>query len=188
MTTSSSDMVQLEASGLPAWAQVSERRFAHIQRVTSLLRAWGAAMRVVPEEANMWIDAGTWHDALRDAPVPDLRKLTGDYTSPDGLLHGPAVAMRLEAEGERRKSLIEAIRYHTVGHAEWDRTGKALYMADYLEPGRKFLAEDRGFLASQVPHNFDGVFRQVVRFRLEWSVREGNHIFPETVELWNSLR
>jgi hypothetical protein len=39
-----------------------------------------------------------------------------------------------------------------------------------------------------VPHNFDGVFRQVVRFRLEWSVREGNHIFPETVELWNSLR
>jgi HD superfamily phosphohydrolase YqeK len=181
-------MAQLQTSGLPAWAQVSERRFAHIQRVTSLLRAWGAAMRVVPDEANTWIDAGTWHDALRDAPVADLRKLTGDYTSPDGLLHGPAVAMRLEAEGERRKSLLEAIRYHTVGHAEWDRTGKALYMADYLEPGRKFLAEDRGFLASQVPHNFDGVFRQVVRFRLEWSVREGNHIFPETVELWNSLR
>ena len=181
-------MVQLQATGLPTWAQVSERRFAHIQRVTSLLRAWGAAMRVVPDEANMWIDAGTWHDALRDAPVPDLRKLTGDYSSPDGLLHGPAVAMRLEAEGERRKSLLEAIRYHTVGHAQWDRTGKALYMADYLEPGRKFLAEDRGFLASQVPHNFDGVFRQVVRFRLEWSVREGNHIFPETVELWNSLR
>ena len=85
-------------------------------------------------------------------------------------------------------SLLEAIRYHTVGHAHWDRVGRALYMADYLEPGRKFLAEDRGFLASQVPHNFDGVFRQVVRFRLEWSVREGNHIFPETVELWNSLR
>jgi hypothetical protein len=27
-----------------------------------------------------------------------------------------------------------------------------------------------------------------VRFRLDWSVREGNHIFPETVALWNSLR
>ena len=98
------------------------------------------------------------------------------------------MAIKLEAEGERRKNLLDAIRYHTVGHASWDRTGRALYMADYLEPGRKFLAEDRGFLASQVPHNFEGVFRQVVRFRLEWSVREGNHIFPETVELWNSLR
>ena len=54
--------------------------------------------------------------------------------------------------------------------------------------GRAVHLERNLFLASQVPHNFDGVFRQVVRFRLEWSVREGNHIFPETVELWNSLR
>src|SRR6266852_251626 len=144
-------MVQLQTSGLPTWAQVSERRLAHIARVTSLLRAWGAAMRLTAEEVNAWIDAGTWHDALRDAPIAELRDITGDRTSPDGLLHGPAVAIK-------------------------------------LEPGRKFLAEDRGFLASQVPHNFEGVFRQVVRFRLEWSVREGNHIFPETVELWNSLR
>jgi predicted HD superfamily hydrolase involved in NAD metabolism len=181
-------MVQLQASGLPTWSQVSDRRLAHIQRVTSLLRAWATAMRVAPSEANEWIDAGTWHDALRDAPIQELRQITGDRSSPDGLLHGPAVAIKLEAEGEKRKNLIDAIRYHTVGSAKWEQTGRALYMADYLEPGRKFLAEDRGFLASQVPHNFEGVFRQVVRFRLEWSVREGNHIFPETVELWNSLR
>jgi 2-amino-4-hydroxy-6-hydroxymethyldihydropteridine diphosphokinase len=181
-------MVKVESSGLPKWAQVSERRLAHIGRVTSLLRAWGAAMRLNRDEAIAWIDAGTWHDALRDAPIEELRKITGDRKSPDGLLHGPATAIRLEAEGERRKNLLDAIRFHTVGHASWGQTGRALYMADYLEHGRKFLAEDRGFLASQVPHNFDGVFRQVVRFRLEWSVREGNHIFPETVELWNSLR
>jgi 2-amino-4-hydroxy-6-hydroxymethyldihydropteridine diphosphokinase len=181
-------MVQLQVSGLPVWAQVTDKRVAHIERVTALLRAWGAAMRVPPDEANAWIDVGTWHDALRDAPESELRSITRDRTSPAGLLHGPAVAVKLEAEGERRQNVLDAIRYHTVGSAHWDRTGQALYMADYLEPGRKFLAEDRGFLASQVPHNFDGVFRQVVRFRLEWSVREGNHIFPETVALWNSLR
>ena len=181
-------MVRLLESGLPVWAQVGERRIAHIQRVSSLLRAWGAAMRLRAEEANAWIDVGTWHDALRDAPESELRAITADHTSPLGLLHGPAVAIRLEQDGERRRNVLEAIRYHTVGWADWDNAGRALYMADYLEPGRKFLAEDRGFLASQVPHNFDGVFRQVVRFRLEWSIREGNHIFPETVALWNSLR
>src|ERR671920_1089730 len=98
-------MIELAETGLPTWAQVSERRFAHIQRVTSLLRAWGAAMRIPVAEANTWIDAGTWHDALRDAPVPELRKLTGDFSSPDGLLHGPAVAKKLEAEGEKRRDL-----------------------------------------------------------------------------------
>ncbi|HEU4747473.1 MAG TPA: hypothetical protein VFS56_03160, partial [Gemmatimonadaceae bacterium] len=148
-------MVRLLESGLPVWAQVGEKRIAHIERVSSLLRAWGAAMRLPPNEANAWIDVGMWHDALRDAPEAELRDITADYTSPLGLLHGPAVAIRLEKDGERRQTVLDAIRYHTVGWAHWDNTGRALYMADYLEPGRKFLAEDRGFLASQVPHSFD---------------------------------
>ena len=33
----------------------------------------------------------------------------------------------------------------------------------------------------------DGVFRQVVRQRLEWSLREGNQLYPETVSLWNDV-
>jgi 2-amino-4-hydroxy-6-hydroxymethyldihydropteridine diphosphokinase len=181
-------MVDPKSAGLPAWSQVGEKRLTHIERVTSLLRAWSAAMRLAPEEARAWIDAGSGHDALRDAPEQELRTITGDKTSPSGLLHGPAAAQRLAADGEKRQDLLDAIRYHTIGSAKWKQTGRALYMADYLEPGRKFLNEDRNFLASQVPHNFDGVFRQVVRFRLDWSVREGNHIYPETVELWNSLR
>jgi predicted HD superfamily hydrolase involved in NAD metabolism len=181
-------MIDAKGAGLPAWAQVGEKRLAHIARVTSLLRAWATAMRLPPEEARGWIDAGTLHDALRDAPIEELREITGDRTSPDGLLHGPAAAIRLAADGEKRGDVLDAIRYHTIGSANWKKTGRALYIADYLEPGRKFLTEDRNFLASQVPHNFDGVFRQVVRFRLDWSVREGNHIYPETVALWNSLR
>jgi predicted HD superfamily hydrolase involved in NAD metabolism len=173
---------------LPRWAQITDRRRAHIERLTTLLRSWASAMRIDGETERAWLDAGAWHDALRDAPDDELRRITGDHESPARVLHGPAAATLLEREGEKRRSVLDAVRYHTVGYARWDSVGKALYMADYLEPGRKFLHEDREFLASQVPHNFDGVFRQVVRFRLEWSVREGNYLYPETVELWNSLR
>jgi len=181
-------MIRTDSKGLPLWACVGSRRLAHIERVTSLLRAWSAAMRLDADEANAWIDAGAWHDSLRDAPEELLRSITNDDETPEQLLHGPAAATRLAADGEERQHVLDAIRYHTVGSASWGRTGKALYMADYLEPGRKFSREDRFFLAAQVPHSFDAAFRQVVRFRLDWSVREGNHIFPETVELWNSLR
>lgn len=177
-----------DENGLPLWACVGDKRLEHIARVTSLLRAWAAAMRLSSDEANAWTDAGVWHDSLRDAPEEELRQITGDMAMPAALLHGPAAAVKLVEEGEKRKDVLDAIRYHTVGAANWDRTGKALYMADYLEPGRKFSREDRNFLAAQVPTSFDSVFRQVVRFRLDWSVREGNHIYPETVELWNSLR
>jgi 2-amino-4-hydroxy-6-hydroxymethyldihydropteridine diphosphokinase len=61
-------------------------------------------------------------------------------------------------------------------------------MADFLEPGRRFLQADRAFLAQHLPHDFDGVFRQVVRMRLEWTLREGKELFPEAVDLWNAVR
>src|ERR1035441_7756540 len=38
----------------------------------------------------------------------------------------------------------------------------------------------RGGRASLLPRDFDGVFRQVVRMRLEWTLREGKPLFPES--------
>jgi 2-amino-4-hydroxy-6-hydroxymethyldihydropteridine diphosphokinase len=166
---------------------VNDRRRDHIARVTALLDDWARAMRLGDDEAREWHDAGLWHDALRDAPEPVLRTLAEDDEAPAEMLHGPAAARRLEADGERRPGLLDAVRWHTVGNPRWARTGRALYMADYLEPGRNFAREDRAFLARLVPVDFDGAFRQVVRARLEWTLREGRRVYPGTVELWNDV-
>jgi 2-amino-4-hydroxy-6-hydroxymethyldihydropteridine diphosphokinase len=173
---------------LPDWAIVGEKRRAHIARVTGLLDDWAASMRLDAAEAQAWHDVGRWHDAFRDGTPEVLRPLVGDPGMPDGLLHGPAAAVRLASEGETRTSVLEAVRWHSVGSPRWDRTGRALFMADFLEPGRRFMETERAFLATQFPHDFDGVFRQVVRLRLEWTLREGNRIFAATVELWNSIQ
>ncbi len=173
---------------LPAWAQVSERRRAHIERVTHLLDRWSEALNLTPADQQLWHDAGRYHDALRDAPLEHLRLAVGDPSLPDTVLHGPAAAVHLEREGETRRELLDAIRWHTLGNPAWGRVGRALFMADYLEPGRPFSQQDRAFLASHVPVDFDGVFRQVVRTRIEWTLREGKSIFPETVALWNRVR
>ena len=181
--------VAASALELPAWACVTEKRAAHIQRVTALLDEWARRLALPAEEARAWHDVGRLHDALRDAPEAVLRDLAGD--SPDytlEMLHGPAAAERLRRDGERRSDVLDAIRYHTVGSPTWGRLGRALYMADYLEPGRKFSRADRVYLAAQVPHDFDATFRQVVRARLEWSLREGMRLYPEAVAMWNSIR
>lgn len=173
---------------LPFWAQVSEKRRGHIARVTGLLAQWAEDMHIGAAERAAWLDAGRLHDALRDAPYDELRALVGEFGDNPEMLHGPAAATRLLREGETRRSVLEAIRYHTIGSGEWDRTGRALYMADFLEPGRTFSRHDRAFLAAHVPHDFDGVFRQVLRARLEWSLHEGHSLFPQTVALWNQVR
>jgi HD superfamily phosphohydrolase YqeK len=174
---------------LPEWAQVTEKRRGHIQRVTTLLDEWAVKLSLPAEEAIAWHDAGRYHDALRDAPDGLLRELGGNL--PDfaiEMLHGPAAAEQLRRDGERRTELLDAVRLHTVGSAEWGRLGRALYMADYLEPGRKFSRADRAYLAALAPSDFDATFRQVVRARLEWSLREGMRLYPEAVVLWNSVR
>jgi 2-amino-4-hydroxy-6-hydroxymethyldihydropteridine diphosphokinase len=176
------------APALPAWAQVSEKRRQHVARVTAMLLEWAPHVARDAGEANAMRDAGLLHDALRDAPEAELRALSGDERSPVDLLHGPAAATLLERHGETRGPLLDAVRWHTLGSAAWDRVGRALYMADFLEPGRKFAAADRAFLAARVPTDFDGVFRQVVRLRLEWSLREGKELFPQAVALWNAIR
>jgi len=173
---------------LPAWTEVSSKRREHIGRVVALLQHWAGALLLDEREARAWHDAGAWHDALRDADERTLRETTGNEERPLGMLHGPAAAIKLEQDGEPRRDVLEAIRWHTVGSANWGRTGRALYMADFLEPGRQFMQADRAFLAAQVPAAFDAVFRQVVRMRVEWVVREGKGLAMETVTLWNSVR
>jgi HD superfamily phosphohydrolase YqeK len=174
---------------MPEWAQVTPKRLAHIQRVTFLLDEWAAQLCLPDDQARTWHDAGRYHDALRDAPELLLHELAGDTAGyAVEMLHGPAAAERLRRDGETRDELLDAIRYHTVGSPEWGQLGRALYMADYLEPGRKFSRGDRAYLAAQAPLDFDATFRQVVRARLEWSLREGMRLYPSAVALWNQVR
>lgn len=175
----------MDTNELPPWAQVGPRRREHIARVTALLGEWARALAIAPDEARAWRDAGRWHDALRDADPETLAVLVPDAGIPPKVRHGPAAAARLRADGERREDVLSAIAWHTVGNPNWARTGRALYMADYLEPGRTF--EERAALAAAVPRDFDATFRDVVRHRVAWARRAGHTLHPQTVALLESL-
>lgn len=172
---------------LPPWAQISTGRRKHIIRVTTLLAEWADAMGVSAVERQTWIDAGRFHDALRDAPVGELRELAGSTMAEVELLHGPATATKLERDGESRRNLLDAIRYHSIGWKAWDRVGRALYMADYLEPGRTFDLERRAALSMRVPSDFDAAFRDVVRARMIYAREQGYTDYPESVDLLASV-
>lgn len=178
---------------LPSWAVVSETRRAHIARVVALIDGWAVALGLPAPARQAWVDAATWHDALRDAPDATLRALLGGADTREtaldvALMHGPAAAARLAADGERRADVLEAVRWHTVGSINWEPTGRALYMADFLDPGRQFARRERAALAQRVPREFDGVFRNVVAMRVQWAVSAGKPLAPETVALWNAVR
>jgi HD superfamily phosphohydrolase YqeK len=158
-------------------------------RVAALLEEWARALRLDDRDRARWRAAAWLHDALRDAAPESLRALLPheSHDLPESLLHGPAVARRLEAEGVDDAPLLRAVAYHTLGHPEFDRLGRALYLADFLDPGRDFLTDERAQLRTRMPHDADRVIVQVVRLRIAHLLDRNIALRPETCAFWNAL-
>src|SRR5512134_380044 len=77
---------------LPAWAEMSAERVAHVERVAALAFGWAEAMGVPDPERNRWLRAVWLHDALRDAGVETLSTWASSSPGPLELWHGPAAA------------------------------------------------------------------------------------------------
>jgi HD superfamily phosphohydrolase YqeK len=172
---------------LPEWARVSTARMQHIQRVAELVDGWALLLGIPESERNRWLKAVWLHDALRDAPDSELQRWGGSVPGPVELRHGPASAGRAKAEGELDRGVLEAVRYHSVGLAEWDMVGRVLYCADFLEPGRRFESAARAELAARFPAEPQRVLFEVARWRLRHLVESGWTIPSPTVRFWNAL-
>jgi HD superfamily phosphohydrolase YqeK len=83
--------------------------------------------------------------------------------------------------------VLDAVRYHSLGLAEWDMVGRILYCADYLDPGRPFDQERRAELVDRLPDDPGGVLREVAQFRLTHIIQSGWPVLEPTVRFWNSL-
>ena len=172
---------------LPEWAIVTPDRLLHIQRVAALTAGWAEQMGVPDSERNRWLRAVWLHDALRDAPPEELAKWAASMPGPPSLWHGPASAAHAKAQGEIDRGVLDAVRYHSVGLAEWDMVGRILYCADYLDPARPFDREGRAELADRLPRNPGAVLRDIARARILHLIKTGWPILDPTVRFWNSL-
>jgi 2-amino-4-hydroxy-6-hydroxymethyldihydropteridine diphosphokinase len=172
---------------LPAWAKVKRKRRLHIARVAGLLAHWADRMAVEPRERDRWLRAAAYHDALKDAPLSELRTLAPGGWDVDVLRHGPAAAAAAASAGETDQGVLDAVRYHSVGYAGWDQVGRMLYVSDFLEPTRKREPKDHAALRARVPADADTVLCEVARRRLEYQVQHGRSLLPETTAFWESL-
>ena len=160
---------------LPSWAVVTPARRAHVERVAALIATWATAMKVSERERARWVSAAWLHDALRDAPAANE------------LAHGPLAAERAAQDGLTDQGVLDAVRYHSLGFAQWDDVGRMLYLADYLEPGRAFDQELRRSLAARVPQERDVILQQVAGRRIARVIEERWPLPRETVDFWNAL-
>lgn len=165
---------------LPEWTQAKPTRREHMGRVAALMRAWAQSLALSADEVARWTAAGWLHDVLRDADPDELRpQVAPEYRElPGKLLHGPAAAERLR--GQADDELLGAVRCHTVGSPKFGTLGRALYLADFLEPGRTFNPKWTESLRRRMPGEMDAVLREVVEARIGHVMRNGGTVHPET--------
>ncbi len=183
-------LVAAAAAGvLPEWAVARKKRRAHVARVAELLRGWARVRGGDPRNVERWAAAGYLHDALRDGEPKDLRAALSEPLDhlPDEVIHGPAAADRLRRGGVTDEPFLTAIAFHTLGSPDFDDIGKALYIADFLEPGRKLQPKWRARMRAEMPDGLDSVARAVVGKRIQFLIKKGRPVPPETIGLWNVL-
>ncbi len=183
-------VVRAAKGELPEWSCAGAPRREHMRRVADLMEHWARSLELDAGEVVRWRAAGYLHDVLRDGDPSELRTMIADEELrdlPDPVLHGPAAADRLEEEGVGDSELILAVAFHTIGHPRLGRLGRALYTADFLEPGRDFPGDPRAELRERMPHAAEEVVIEVARARIGRTLDAGRSLRRESVAFWNGL-
>ncbi|HHU88788.1 MAG: bis(5'-nucleosyl)-tetraphosphatase (symmetrical) YqeK [Sphaerochaetaceae bacterium] len=151
--------------------------------------------RYLPEcPSNEGYLAGLWHDAAREWVPSELLSYSLnkgivaeeiELKNPH-LLHGAVAAHLLKEMGSVEERVLRAIRWHTLGSVEMGALGAALYVADYIEPNRKFInPSDR--LALLESATLEGLCLKVVGIHQAYFERRGRPMAPTTIELAHYL-
>jgi HD superfamily phosphohydrolase YqeK len=183
-------IVEAAAEGqMPDWAVYGKARYKHMARVARLMEVWAKARGLKPHNVKRWTAAGYLHDALRNEKPSRLRIVVPPRfkRAPGAILHGPAAAQKLRHEGVRDEKLLLAIEYHTLGSRHLTTLGRALFAADFLEPGRPRRVKWRASLRKRMPDELESVVLEIIAARLRHQLESTRPVRPETVGMWNAM-
>lgn len=174
-----------------AWAErrLSADRFAHVQRVVELGRHLARLHGEQPDRVAL---AGWLHDLAREEPPEALlaearrRKWQLDEAEMADplLLHGKVAAAEAAEGGVTDdEEILEAVRWHTTAHPGWGRVGCLLFLADKLEPGRRFAGIDD--LRRLAVRDLDQAMRAVLDALIQQALNRGYWLPVLTVQARN---
>ncbi|MGH7660322.1 MAG: bis(5'-nucleosyl)-tetraphosphatase (symmetrical) YqeK [Vulcanimicrobiaceae bacterium] len=159
-------------------------RFAHTLGVARLARRLA---RRHGADAQRALLAGMLHDLARlYAPERLLSECEARNMRIDAFerAHPTVLHARLGAELAREQfgvtddAVLAAIRKHTLGSATMSTLDTIVYLADGLEPGRRF--EERAALERLALRNLDAAMRATLRSTVDYNKAHGRQIAPAT--------
>lgn len=187
MTTPSRDEVRAVLA-----ERLTHGSLAHCEAVAATARELALRYGVDPDAAEI---AGMLHDWSRDASDEDLLSAAEryglsvnavEYARPY-LLHARVASVEL---GERfdgiPEGVLAAVEGHTLGPGDEDPLARIVYIADMIEPARRWDGVE--VLRKAVGKvDLEELYTRACQHTMEQLVRNRRRIHPRALETWNSL-
>ncbi|MBU5265857.1 bis(5'-nucleosyl)-tetraphosphatase (symmetrical) YqeK [Virgibacillus proomii] len=168
--------------------QLTKERFAHSLRVADLSKRLANQFGENEYKAEL---AGVLHDYAKYRSKEEMARWILTTSLPKDLLqyhhelwHGPVGALLLEKElGIQDKVIQEAVRYHTTGKAYMSKLEMIIFLADYIEPGRKFPGVDK--VREVAKKNLEQACFMALAKTIQYLLGKQTTIYPDTFHAYN---
>ncbi|AXZ23289.1 bis(5'-nucleosyl)-tetraphosphatase (symmetrical) YqeK [Staphylococcus warneri] len=123
-------------------AKLPEKRYKHSLRVSETAVKLAEIYDGDKDKAEL---AGVLHDYCKYDDLSTMYQVVRQYELESDLLsyggeilHGPVCSAIMENDFDvKDEEVLLAIKYHTTGRQQMTKTEKLVFIADYIEPGRK---------------------------------------------------
>lgn len=170
--------------------RMPEKRYIHtigvMETAIELAKLYG-------EDEKKAETAAILHDIAKYADIEWMEQIVRDEKLDvrligwgSELLHGPVGAYIAESEfAITDEDMLNAIRFHTTGRVGMSCLEKIIFVADMIEPNRKFDGVDR--LRKKAMKNLDKAMNACVRHTLAFLIDTKQPIYPLSIECYNDM-
>lgn len=170
--------------------KLTESRYEHTVRVADTAVQLARKYNESIEKTKL---AALLHDYAKCDPEEELREQIKRYNLPSELLnynkelwHGPVGAtIAKEKFGIQDEDILRAIYYHTTARAKMTKLEMIVFVADYIEPGRKYPGVEE--VRHIVKVDLEKAALKVLANTIMHLVGKGTTIFPDTLFAYNEL-
>ena len=171
--------------------RVPERRFAHIQGVADTATELARIYDVDPRKARLAGILHDWDKPYDDDGIRARAAQVGLEVDPLVLeympqtLHGLTAALWLGKEFPQiPRDVLQAVFRHTTCAVDMTDLDMIIYIADCLEPGRRFgRVDEYRELVGKVC--LEELFFQVHGYWISLILEKGRTMHPGTIDVWN---
>lgn len=170
--------------------QLTEHRYEHTVGVMNT--ALDLAKRYGADTEKIQL-AAIFHDYAKFRPKEEMKTLIIDKKMPSELLHygselwhAPVGAYLVKEEvGIHDIDILMAIQSHTSGRVRMTLIEKIIFLADYIEPGRRFPGVD--IVRELAGKDLDQAVLQSLTNTIDFLLSRKQLIYPETLHTYNWL-